>query len=306
MKEKGDNETHHNFSSLRSGGAGRDNLDYEGKNPAHNPNQRMKNSLSRGFTLIELLIVIAVIGILAGLLLPVDWHPRRTSKTTQTRMEINGLIAAIDVYMQTYKRFPASTEAADSLTTNCPDFTFGTYNLAQKTPGWLLDKKGNRLPSIANAGNNGYQNSNAEIMGILLDLTNYANGFQTVNVNHAKNPQRMVFLNPKFSGDTISPGVGTDGVYRDPWGSPYIITLDMNYDNQCRDAFYSLQSVSQQKLGVSDGWNGLANRIDAGGNGDHYDAKTTVMVWSLGPDFHADKTVPAPQGLNKDNVLSWK
>jgi len=28
-------------------------------------------------------------------------------------------------YEQTYSRFPASTEAANSLTANCPDFTFG-------------------------------------------------------------------------------------------------------------------------------------------------------------------------------------
>jgi hypothetical protein len=34
------------------------------------------------------------------------------------------------------------------------------------------------------------------------------------------------------------PGVGTDLVYRDPWGNPYIITLDLNYDEKARDACY--------------------------------------------------------------------
>jgi hypothetical protein len=41
-----------------------------------------------------------------------------------------------------------------------------------------------------------------------------------------------------MSGDTNSPGVGTDLVYRDPWGNPYIITMDLNYDEMCKDAFY--------------------------------------------------------------------
>ena len=45
-----------------------------------------------------------------------------------------------------------------------------------------------------------------------------------------KNPQRISFLNAKLTGDVTSPGVGTDYVYRDPWGNPYIITLDANYD----------------------------------------------------------------------------
>jgi hypothetical protein len=30
------------------------------------------------------------------------------------------------------------------------------------------------------------------------------------------------------------------------------------------------------------------------------------MVWSAGPDGKMDSTVPANQGLNKDNILSWQ
>jgi len=85
-------------------------------------------------------------------------------------------------------------------------------------------------------------------MAILLDLDKFGNGVATVNTNHLKNPQTIVFFNPRFSGDASSPGVGIDGVYRDPWGNPYIITLDMNYDNKCRDAFYRLQPVSQHQV----------------------------------------------------------
>jgi prepilin-type N-terminal cleavage/methylation domain-containing protein len=271
------------------------------------------HSPRRGFTLIELLVVIAIIGILAGLLLPALSGAIKKGKITTARTEMNGIIAAINAYEQTYSRFPASTEAANSLTANCPDFTFGTMNLTASGPVLLKDKRGNPLPSIINVGNTGgnpanYQNSNAEIMGILLDMTNYANGFTTVNgFNHVKNPQRTVFLNAKFSGDTISPGIGTDGVFRDPWGNPYIITLDMNYDNKCRDAFYRLQSVSQQPGGGATGLNGLYNGVDANGAGNNFEANTTVMVWSFGPDGNASSAAGnnANTGSNKDNVRSW-
>ena len=47
-----------------------------------------------------------------------------------------------------------------------------------------------------------------------------------------------------MAGNTTSPGVGPDGVYRDPWGNPYIITIDLNYDDKARDAFYRNPTVS--------------------------------------------------------------
>ena len=51
---------------------------------------------------------------------------------------------------------------------------------------------------------------------------------------------------PKWSSDTdICRASARMLVYRDPWGNPYIITMDLNYDEQCQDAFYCQQAVSQ-------------------------------------------------------------
>ena len=47
-----------------------------------------------------------------------------------------------------------------------------------------------------------------------------------------KSAADKVFLNATMSGDPTLPGVGPDLVYRDPWGNPYIITMDLNYDEQ--------------------------------------------------------------------------
>jgi hypothetical protein len=124
-----------------------------------------------------------------------------------------------------------------------------------------------------------------------LDLENFADGKKTPNYGHAKNPQKQVFLNAKMVGDTISPGIGKDGVFRDPWGNPYIITIDMNYDNRCRDGFYRKVPKGE--------------RVGLILNGTIYEAAQPVMVWSLGPDGFAKDNVEANQGVNKDNILSW-
>jgi hypothetical protein len=115
-----------------------------------------------------------------------------------------------------------------------------------------------------------------------------------------------------MSGDASSPGVGTDLVYRDPWGNPYIITMDLNYDEQCHDAYYCQRAVSQNPPGSPTsqiGFNGLFNP-DLNGQSDNYLYHGKVMVWSAGPDRMFDNatppTTPANAGYNKDNVLSWQ
>src|ERR1035437_1808614 len=71
------------------------------------------------------------------------------------------------------------------------------------------------------------------------------NSVATINSGHVKNPKQVKYLNAKLSGydptlnDPKPPGgVDITGVYRDPWGNPYIISMDLNYDEQCEDAFY--------------------------------------------------------------------
>ena len=54
-----------------------------------------------------------------------------------------------------------------------------------------------------------------------------------VNAAHSRNPQRHIFFNAKTSLTGTGPGMGSDGAFRDPWGNPYRITLDLNYDGKC-------------------------------------------------------------------------
>ena len=95
-----------------------------------------------------------------------------------------------------------------------------------------------------------YQTNNSEVMAVLMDVEYWPNApsSPTINLGHVKNPQRTPYLNATMAGNNTSPGVGQDGIYRDPWGNPYIITIDLNYDEKARDAFYRDPNVSQDPV----------------------------------------------------------
>jgi hypothetical protein len=147
-------------------------------------------------------------------------------------------------------------------------------------------------------------------MAVLLDVEHWpaTPAVPTINLGHVKNPKSTKYLNAAMATDTNSPGVGPDGVYRDPWGDPYIITIDLNYDDKARDVFYRLKKVSQNS-GTA-GLNGLINvhmpPNPPDGNSDFFELNSPVMVWSAGPDKQIDPGQPANAGANKDNILSWK
>jgi prepilin-type N-terminal cleavage/methylation domain-containing protein len=237
-----------------------------------------KSSKSRCFamTLIEVIVVIVIIGVLAGLLLPVSGHPRVKAKIQQARIDMKNLQTAISTYETIYGNLPI----ADSDTNG--DVSFG---ISSADIRGFQKLNGTRL--IA---------SNSDLMIVLLDID------RGVNAGHKLNPQKTVFIEPKRVNDTKSLGVSTvDDQLRDPWGNPYIITLDSNRDNQCRDAVYANAAVSQQSGGV--GYNGLSS---TNGNGTNFELKSDVMIWSRGPDGKASADDKANAGVNKDNVLSWQ
>jgi prepilin-type N-terminal cleavage/methylation domain-containing protein len=250
--------------------------------------KKMKTILSpsrrhrAGFTLVELLVVIAIIGILAGMLLPVLAKVATNAKKTKAKTEAQAIATAIIAYDSAYGRFPVSAATQTAAGTN--DYTYGGSVLANA--GFLATDT----------------SDNSEVIAILMNMQTFpASGLPTVNNNYVKNPKQTIFLNAKmtdYPGSASTPppsGVDQNLVYRDPWGNPYIITMDLNFDEQTKDALYSKTVVS------SGGVNGLVN---PDGSLDNFLYHGKVMVWSAGPDGKVFSG-PAGTGVNKDNVTSW-
>jgi hypothetical protein len=119
---------------------------------------------------------------------------------------------------------------------------------------------------------------------------------QGINAGHKMNPQQIPFFNPDWVNNTDSHRVSMmDFQFRDPWGNPYVISLDASRDYYVRDACYASPRMSANGItGLLTNANGL------------YELKGSVMIWSRGPDGKFDVGTPGNAGVNKDNVISWR
>lgn len=257
----------------------------------HHPHRTPNRNLRQAMSLIELLVVISIIGVLAGLLLPAVGNVKKKARVVQAQKDMADMKGAISVYQHDYSRLPASPPVAALGS----DFTYGTTATGYGT-------------NIVNNNGAGHQASNAELMLILTASQTFANyTTNTANAADARNPRKIGYFNAKSSGAsgaTAGKGLGLDGVMRDPWGNPYIIALDLNYDNTVSNSVYRLQAVSQVALNSPVGHYGLIGT--GNGNNNNYTVRDSVMIFSFGADGMLDATAKANADPNKDNVLSWK
>jgi general secretion pathway protein G len=68
-----------------------------------------------GFTLVELLVVLAILGLLAGLVGPQVMKFLGTSKTKTAKLQIEDLSATLDMYRLETGRYPTNDEGLEAL-----------------------------------------------------------------------------------------------------------------------------------------------------------------------------------------------
>src|SRR5438034_4580805 len=199
----------------------------------------------RAFTLIELLVVIAIIIILAGLLFAGLRGAQEQARRTQAKNDLTQIVTAVNAYYTEYGKYPLPAGTST-------DTTYGS-------------------------------GSNAELFYTLRAV---AGG--TMHAGNGANLRKIVFISPPDAKDQTNSRSGiitSDGQWYDPWGTPYNVEIDGNYDNQILVNPYAL--------------NAGATPLQIG-----------VIAWSFGSDTQS-QSVPGPAadktaGTNDDDVISWQ
>jgi type II secretory pathway pseudopilin PulG len=249
---------------------------------------------------VNLVVTIAMIAIFAAVALPVIAATWNKLKVLQARSDLVEIINAIRRYEAVYHRLPAPRHLLDTnINENGYCWRGGYFTFGSTAPeGRLQDHLGQPLPYVGNFleayASDGRDGNNSLVMEILLDTENKT----------GRNPRKIKFLERKING-TKTHGIGPDLVFRDPWGTPYII----GYRG---DGFYANQAVSEISPTSPKGLVGM-KRGDPpyGKSSECCDGFSTFLppddltVWSFGPDRQANSGVPANQGVNFDNILSW-
>src|SRR6266436_6876486 len=158
-----------------------------------------RHSGEHAFTLIELLTVMVVAAILFGIAFPAYISVMERARKTEAQNSEQQIVTAVNSYYTEYGKYPLVT--ADTVIT------------------------GTSTPSSAD---------------LFYTLRAIASG---ANAGDVANPRKIVFIQPRTSklSNPAKSGIGSTGaelgVWFDPWGSPYNVAIDGNYNNQVANPY---------------------------------------------------------------------
>jgi prepilin-type N-terminal cleavage/methylation domain-containing protein len=139
-----------------------------------------------------------------------------------------------------------------------------------------------KYPLAAPSADATFSANNNTLFDVLRNMTG-------INPGNTLNPRGIVFVQPLPAKDQNNPksGVKTStGVWYDPWGSPYNVAIDGNYNNIVRAPNYT--DLASTYVTATDG----SGDIGVG---------TGVISWSIGTDGQQ-----ATIYKGSDDVISWQ
>jgi general secretion pathway protein G len=83
----------------------------------HKPHKKRLSNKQRGFTLIELMIVLVILGLIMGIVGPQAMKYLGKGKTQSTKVQLENLSAALDMYRLEVGNYPTSADGLKALVT---------------------------------------------------------------------------------------------------------------------------------------------------------------------------------------------
>lgn len=86
-------------------------------------NKYLRRRRDSGFTLLELLVVLAILGLLAAIIAPQVIKYLGQSRTQTAKVQINNIVAALELYRLDVGHYPTPQEGLEALVTAPPQET---------------------------------------------------------------------------------------------------------------------------------------------------------------------------------------
>ena len=225
----------------------------------------MNNFYRKHYTIIEMLVVISILGVLIAMGAPAAIRMMSKQKSTVAKQDIQAIVQAFKAYEAEYGRLPfATTQTTDIVT------------------------------SVASPAKNSMQ-----LINELLDNS------------ATDNPRGIKFLkwvdrytSATATGGTLGEDSTTPDNWLDPWGSPYVVGIDYDYDG--RVAIFDADGDKTYETNDDENLRGSVFVFSKGE--DMLESTTATDDEIIDWEYCTDGSVSASDraSSNSDNIKSWK